>query len=103
MFSSLLGLLVVGAAFVPGYVYYVTTSVLVVCFMRDDSRIGGHLAWYNTDTEETEDRDLVLAPPFLVLEPGSNNNTAPEVGRMIISARDILRMHVVYLRTEAAN
>ena len=73
------------------------TRVLVICHMTDGHHFGGHLAWYNTDTEETVDRDIILAPPFLHMPPDSTENVAPEEGRMILSARNILRIHVIYL------
>ena len=74
------------------------SRALTVCHMTDGHIFGGHLAWYNTVIEETEDRDLVLAPPFLVMTPESSENTASENApmtderRMILSARNILRI-----------
>ena len=85
------------------------SRVLVVCHMADRHIFGGHLAWYNTDTEETDDRDLVLAPPFLVMSPESTDNSASEdgpmadEGRMILSARNILRIDVIYLKQDSGD
>jgi hypothetical protein len=63
--------------------------------MRDGSFISGRLAWYNTDVVEVEDRDLVFVPPIKIKMQGAEEDSA--FSRMVISARDIVRLNVSYI------
>ena len=70
--------------------------VYVGCDLRDGSYMAGGLVWYSTDTNETEDRDLVLGPP---LRRSVNGELVDLTGpsRIILSARDIVALHVTYV------
>jgi hypothetical protein len=73
--------------------------VYVGCDLRDGSYVGGYLDWYSVEPEEIGDRDLVLAEPITVK---TSKTTDPDgeqldVARVVISARDIVRMLVSYI------
>lgn len=72
--------------------------VHVGCSMKGGGYISGILAWYSTDTAETDDRSLVLAPPFRRIEADGSVDVSM-VGRIVLSARDIEVMEVTYLES----
>ena len=72
--------------------------VFISCDMQDGRRIGGQLAWYSTETEETEDREIVLAPPmYHVAADGKEGEVQPGIQRLVISARHIKTLYVIYV------
>jgi hypothetical protein len=76
------------------------SAVYVGCDMRDGSYVAGVLAWYSTEVDETADRDVVLAPPLLSKRNGTVE-TVDGFARLIISARDVSRFYVSFLKPEA--
>lgn len=85
----------------PGW-YQVFESALpdqyvhVGCTMAGGGYVSGIVDWYSTETEEADHRSLVLAPPFH-RETTIGEVDTSRVGRLIISARDIVVMEVTYL------
>jgi len=71
-------------------------AVYVACDMKDGSYLAGILAWYSTETAETADRDLVLAPPLL-RRSGGKVDSLEGFGRAIVSARDVATIYVSWL------
>jgi Family of unknown function (DUF6338) len=70
-------------------------KVFLGCDLEDGTYVSGYLAWFNTDPDEGEDRALVLATPITVRTGGTS---APsQFSRLILSAREIKRLHVSYL------
>lgn len=63
------------------------------CTLRDGGFLSGLLAWYSTDTDEGEARDLALAPPFYRQAHGTEADMTG-VSRVVLSARDIIAMEV---------
>ncbi len=81
--------------------------VYVGCDLQDGSYVGGLLEWYSTAVEETADRDLCLAEPLTFRPVGESEEPEAEqsriqdlegVSRVVVSARDVARMYVSYLR-----
>lgn len=70
--------------------------VFVGLDMHDKTYVSGILDYFSTDPKETQDRDLVLAPPIEITWP-DEAPFASKFSRLIVSARDIARMHVSYL------
>lgn len=70
--------------------------VYVGCDLNDGSYVGGLLVWFNTNIEEEGDRDLVLGAPLTIGVNGAFSESA--FSRMILSARNIVRMSVAFLR-----
>lgn len=78
-------------------------EVYVGCDLRDGSYVGGLLAWYSTQDEETPDRDLVVAEPITYRPPGAEEDeTISGFSRLVISARDVKRLYVSYIAPAAA-
>lgn len=75
------------------------STVYVMCELVDGSYAAGDLAWYNTDPEDSPDRDLILAPPLTLLNPQGEDLGIP-VERVILSARDMRQIYVVYAPTQ---
>lgn len=76
----------------------------VGCDMRDGSYVGGFLDWYSTELEETADRDLVIAEPITYRAAGNGNDREIEgFSRLVISARDIVRLYVSFIDDSAAS
>ncbi len=75
-------------------------SVYVLCELEDGHHVGGELSWYSTETEESADRDIVLAPPLFRI-PVSSSETdygyLDQVQRLVVSARQIRTLHVIYV------
>lgn len=70
-------------------------SVYVGCDLIDGTYVSGFLEWFNTDVDESEERDLVLGEPIIVRANGVQSTT--DFQRMILSARNISRLSVSYL------
>jgi hypothetical protein len=64
------------------------------CFLDDGSWVGGFVASYSTDVEETGDRELVLSAPVRYRAEGQSDKTLPDVSAFVISARHIIGMQV---------
>jgi hypothetical protein len=77
------------------------TFVYLGCDLRDGSYMGGILEWYSTAVEETADRDLALASPITFQPPSEGEEPQAEdlegVSRVIVSARDVVRIYVSYI------
>jgi Family of unknown function (DUF6338) len=71
-------------------------SVYVGCDLTDGTYVGGYLSWFNTDVDDSADRDLVLNAPIIVRAEGEQSES--EFQRMILSARNISRVSVSYLK-----
>jgi len=69
-------------------------QTFVGCDLQDGSYVSGYVDWFNTEVDEIPDRDLALAAPITVIRGGE----AQEIGfsRLVISARDVLRLYVSY-------
>lgn len=77
----------------PGYFVYVG------CQLRDSSYLGGRVDWYSTETKETGDRELVLAPPLLQ-QQGETTSDLLGVERVIVAAREIVALQVSFVQEE---
>jgi hypothetical protein len=71
-------------------------SVYVGCDLTDGTYVAGFLSWFNTDVDDSADRDLVLNAPIIVRAAGQQAET--QFQRMILSARNISRVSVSYLK-----
>ena len=67
----------------------------VGCDLSDGAYVAGLLVWFNTNIDEEGDRDLVLGAPLTVGVDGVFSESA--FSRMILSARNIVRMSVSFL------
>ena len=76
------------------------TAVYVGCDLRDGTYVGGYLDWYSTDVAETADRDFVLGAP-LTTRKGGKSSELPGFQRVVLSAREVERMYVAYVKREA--
>lgn len=74
--------------------------VYVGCDLGDGSYVGGLLVWFNTNIDEEGDRDLVLGEPLTIGVDGTFSDSA--FSRMILSARNIVRMSVSFLENNPA-
>jgi hypothetical protein len=74
-------------------------DVYVGCDLRDGTYIAGTLDWYSTEVDETADRDFVLAPPLLA-KAGNAEDPVEGFQRIVVSARDVVRLYVTFLRKE---
>jgi len=67
--------------------------------LRDDTYISGYVDWFSTEIDEVADRDLTLVAavdaPLVFKREGISEELDAE--RMIVSARDIVRMYVSYV------
>jgi hypothetical protein len=69
-------------------------ATFVGCDLRDGSYVTGIVDWFNTEVDEVADRDIALASPITVMREG--RPVVVEFPRMVISARDVLRLYVSY-------
>ena len=72
--------------------------IYLECHLHDSSYAAGILAWYNTDIDDSPDRDLVLSRPLTVTS--ADGSALVESGydqHVILSARDIRQMIVTYV------
>ena len=72
------------------------SRVLIVAYLTDGTVIGGKLAWYNADTDETAERDIVLAPPILQRPPDGEQKVTWDEQRVVVAARNVRYMQVIY-------
>ena len=67
--------------------------------LRDDSYVSGYVDWFSTEIDEVGDRDITLVAdndaPLLLVRDGDREELT--TARMVVSARDIIRMHVSYI------
>ena len=77
-------------------------AVYVACEMHNGGYIGGQLSWYSTETEETPDREIVLAPPFFRTKPDGDidENLASRTQQLVVSAREIRTIQVTYVNLD---
>ena len=75
------------------------SSVYVVCELRDGGSVGGRLDWFNTDPEESTQRDMVLGPPLGVVRSigGEFVEIPGNISRIVVSAPDIRYVYVSYV------
>jgi hypothetical protein len=75
------------------------TRPYVGCDLRDGGYVAGFVDWFNVDSAETGDRDLVLSGPIIYKQSTSDNESKQldDVARVVVSARDIVRMFVSYV------
>ena len=77
-------------------------DIYLECHLHDDSYAAGVLAWYNTDIDDSPDRDLVLTRPLTVTSADGTELVQPGYRQhIILSARDI-RMIIATYVTRAA-
>ena len=75
-------------------------QTFVGCDLRDGSYVSGFVDWFNTDVDEVAERDLALASPITVIRDGKSQTV--EFPRLVISARDVVRLYVSYPENEAS-
>lgn len=75
--------------------------VYLVCHLHDGSYAAGALDWYNTDIDDSPDRDLVLGVPLTVMSADGRELTEKYSERVILSARDIRQIIVTYVACDA--
>jgi hypothetical protein len=67
--------------------------------LRDGTYISGYVDWFSTEIDEVADRDLTLVAavgaPLVFKREGISEDL--DAARMIVSARDIVRMYVSYV------
>jgi len=70
--------------------------------LRDNTYVAGFVDWFSTDIDEVADRDITLVAavgwPLIFKRDEIKEELATE--RMVVSARDIVRMHVSYIPAE---
>jgi hypothetical protein len=67
--------------------------------LRDGTYISGYVDWFSTELDEVADRDITLVAAVhapLIFKRDGNPETL-DAERMIVSARDIVRMYVSYI------
>jgi Family of unknown function (DUF6338) len=80
---------------------YRDAKVYVGCELTDGSYLGGDLLTYNSDEDETENRDLTLSGPITFQASDAEDPIELEdVGAVSVSARQIKFMTVTYLPIE---
>ena len=76
--------------------------IYVECYMQDGSYAAGSLSWYNTDIDDTPDRDIALVRPLVLTSVSGTDLMEPGYDQvMIISARDIRQIVVTYIARDA--
>lgn len=72
--------------------------IYLECHLHDNSYAAGVLAWYNTDIDDSPDRDLVLARPLTVINAVGSERVQDVFEQLIVlSARDIRMIIVTYV------
>ena len=71
--------------------------VYLECHLNDGSYVAGPLVWYNTDLEDSPDRDLVIGQPLTLLEPDGEPIEGSPGAQAILSAREIRQILVTYV------
>ena len=65
--------------------------------LNDGSYVAGPLVWYNTDLEDSSDRDLVIGQPLTLLGPDGEPIEGSPGAQAILSAREIRQILVTYV------
>ncbi len=76
---------------------YPDSTVYVGCELNDGSYLGGELFTYNSDEDETGDRELALSSPITYRAAGDDPVELEDVGAVSVSARQIKFLTVSYL------
>jgi Family of unknown function (DUF6338) len=77
---------------------YRDAKVYVGCELEDGSYLGGDLLTYNSDEDETENRELALAAPITFRASEADDEVElDDVGAVSVSARQIKFLTVSYL------
>ena len=77
---------------------YPDSKVYVGCELEDGSYLGGELFTYNSDEDETENRELALLAPITYRPAGVDDEVElDDVGTISVSARQIKFLTVSYL------
>ena len=77
---------------------YRDAKVYVGCELEDGSYLGGDLLTYNSDEDETENRELALAAPITFRASEADDDVElDDVGAVSVSARQIKFLTVSYL------
>ena len=71
--------------------------VYLECHLTDGSYVAGPLVWYNTDLEDSPDRDLVIGQPLTLLGPDGESTEGSPGAQAILSAREIRQILVTYV------
>ena len=71
--------------------------VYLECHLIDGSYVAGPLVWYNTDLEDSPDRDLVIGQPLTLLGPDGEPIDGSPGAQAILSAREIRQILVTYV------
>ena len=71
--------------------------VYLECHLTDGSYVAGPLVWYNTDLEDSPDRDLVIGQPLTLLGPDGEPTEGSPGAQAILSAREIGQILVTYV------
>ena len=71
--------------------------VYLECHLTDGSYVAGPLVWYNTDLEDSPDRDLVIGQPLTLLGPDGEPIKGSLGAQAILSAREIRQILVTYV------
>jgi len=74
----------------------------VGCVLDDGSYTEGRLASFNTDADDSPDRDLILIDPIRYRPPGATEAKPYPAGAVCISARRVVAMFVSYPPAAAA-
>ena len=78
------------------------SEIYLECHLHNGSYVAGTLAWYNTDIDDSPDRDLVLSRPLTVTSAdGSELVEQGHHQQAILSAREISEMIVTYISSAA--
>lgn len=79
-------------------------EVFVSCELHDGAYVRGRLDWYSAETDETPDREIVLAHPLQVRaadRPDDPPIDMPsQIQRLVISARHIRSLAVIYFKRQ---
>jgi len=73
------------------------TPPSIGCELNDGSYLGGELFTYNSDEDETGDRELALSSPITYRAAGDDPVDLEDVGAVSVSARQIKFLTVSYL------
>lgn len=77
------------------------SKVYLECYLHDESYVAGTLAWYNSDIDESPDRNLALGNPLSVIKADRSRLVEPGYDqRVILSARDIQQIIVTYVNPD---
>ncbi len=66
-------------------------------WLEDGTQLAGIVEWYSADTDETQDRDLVLVEPILLRYAGATEDVPYPISSAVISARRIMHLSVTYM------